>query len=113
MPDLVEEYREIAAKWESPLAFERLGWVLLESQREAAARTALNRAERMGRDSATIHYAQAFLDIRDNDLPKAMARLDRCLELDPTMHEARAKLAEILMQLGRYEQARQVIKGGQ
>lgn len=113
LPVMVEEYREIAAQWESPLAFERLGWVLLESRREAEARTALNRAERMGRDSATIHYAQAFLDIRDNELTKAMARLGRCLELDPTMREARAKLAEILMQLGRYEQASQVIKSGQ
>lgn len=113
LPRLSEEYMRIAVQWDSPRAFELLGWTMLEGGRISAGRSALDQAERMGRDSVFIHYGKGLLCMQDGDLAGAIRRFERCLELDPTMYEARTKMAEILTQLGRHEQARKVIKDGQ
>jgi len=112
LPASVRGYREIAERTSSPCAYERLGTMLLKNGKTGEGRTALDRAERLGRRTAILYDALGVISAQSGDLSSAIRRFRFALERDPEQEEARRNLAQVLWQVGDRTGAQSVLEEG-
>jgi hypothetical protein len=112
LPVAVREYKEIAERTGSPCAWERLGTILLKNGRSIDGKSALDRAEKMGRRTAILYDALGVIDAQAGNLSPAIRRFRAALDRDPEQEEARRNLVQVLWQVGDREGAQAVLQEG-
>jgi len=112
LPAAVKEYREIAERTGSPCAWERLGTILLRSGRSSEGKSALGRAEKLGRRTAILYDALGVIDAQAGNLSQAIRRFRAALDRDPEQEEARRNLVQVLWQVGDRMGAQSVLEDG-
>ncbi len=93
-------------------AYRNLGSLYLRDGSEGNAYTALAQSLALGLDEAGVHAALGDLAIRNEETPRAtaLAHYERALALDPSNREIAMRRAIVLTDLGRAEEALEILE---
>lgn len=83
----------------------------LDGEDIAAARKALRKAERAFPGNLDLLEWEAAILVAEDRLAEALDRLDRVLDRDPTRVFARRERAGVLIDLGRFSEAAEILRG--
>ncbi len=112
LPAIAARYRAVAERTNSACAWERVGVSFLRMGKPTEARSALVKAERLGRQTAITYAALGVLDAQEGHLGSAVRYFRRSLRHGPGLEETRRNLVHVLWQLGNRETAVGVLREG-
>lgn len=102
--------RSIALNGEVPKSHLLRGRILVEKGRLEEARTSFLTAEKLDPTYVEAQYYLGIVHERFNDAEEALVRYQRSMELDPTNAQYVVAASDMLVQLGRVEEAQRLLE---